>query len=171
VLLYNNWKEQRIGRQLPIHEPTAKLIIAQQKGVRERFPDRPPSQLVLLPSLQMNLRGDRSIDSNHLSGMHREWVESLPDFVLDDGTVFDKEKIFRTSRRSSKVTASAVGCASCPQPSKPSSSTPASPSSADLGMTCRATWSRPMAPAMVSSPYPYFWPMRASVMSQPSRRR
>ncbi|MEV8529879.1 site-specific integrase [Streptomyces sp. NPDC052000] len=101
VLLYNNWKEQRIGRQLPIHEPTAKLIIAQQKRVRERFPDRPQSQLVLLPSQNLNLRGDRSIDSNHLSGMHREWVESLPDFVLDDGTVFDKEKIFPYAYRHS----------------------------------------------------------------------
>ncbi|MEJ8652669.1 hypothetical protein WKI65_32540 [Streptomyces sp. MS1.AVA.3] len=28
VLLYNNWKEQRIGRQPPIHEPTAGLITA-----------------------------------------------------------------------------------------------------------------------------------------------
>ncbi|WP_381805699.1 tyrosine-type recombinase/integrase [Streptomyces niveus] len=94
VLLYNNWKEQRIGRQLPIHEPTAKLITEQQKRVRERFPDRPPSSLVLLPAQNLNLRGDRSVDSNHLSAMHREWVEKLPDFVLDDGTVFDKEKIF-----------------------------------------------------------------------------
>ncbi|MGA4844728.1 tyrosine-type recombinase/integrase [Streptomyces sp. G45] len=101
VLLYNNWKEQRIGRQLPIHEPTAELIIAQQKRVRERFPDRPPSQLVLLPALNLNLRGDRSIDANHLSGMHREWVETLPDFLLDDGTVFDKEKIFPYAYRHS----------------------------------------------------------------------
>lgn len=83
VLLYNNWKEQRIGRQLPIHEPTAKLIIAQQQRVRERFPDQTPSKLVLLPSQVLNLRGDRSIDANHLSAMHREWVETLPDFVLD----------------------------------------------------------------------------------------
>ncbi|OXY86781.1 transposase [Streptomyces diastatochromogenes] len=33
--------------------------------------------------------------------MHREWVESLPDFVLDDGTVFDKEKIFPYAYRHS----------------------------------------------------------------------
>ncbi|MFJ7209863.1 tyrosine-type recombinase/integrase [Streptomyces sp. NPDC098789] len=101
VLLYTNWKEQRIGRQLPIHEPTAKLIIAQQKRVRARFPDRTPSKLVLLPTQNLNLRGERSIDSNHLSAMHREWVESLPDFVLDDGTVFDKEKIFPYAYRHS----------------------------------------------------------------------
>ncbi|MFE7268458.1 tyrosine-type recombinase/integrase [Streptomyces sp. NPDC057592] len=101
VLLYNNWKEQRIGRQLPIHEPTAKLITEQQKRVRERFPDRPPSSLVLLPAQNLNLLGDRSVDANHLSGMHREWVEKLPDFVLDDGTVFDKEKIFPYTYRHS----------------------------------------------------------------------
>ncbi|MCL7430365.1 hypothetical protein [Streptomyces sp. YS415] len=57
VLLYNNWKEQRIGRQLPIHEPTAKLIIAQQKRVRARFPDRTPSKLVLLPTQPEPARG------------------------------------------------------------------------------------------------------------------
>ncbi|MGW1620515.1 tyrosine-type recombinase/integrase [Streptomyces sp. NPDC002172] len=101
VLVYNNWKEQRIGRQLPIHEPTAQLIIEQQKRVRERFPDRPPSALVLLPAQNLNLCGDRSVDSNHLSAMHREWVEKLPDFVLDDGTVFDKEKIFPYAYRHS----------------------------------------------------------------------
>ncbi|MBW8800177.1 MAG: site-specific integrase [Streptomyces sp.] len=101
VLLYNNWKEQRIGRQLPIHEPTAQLIIEQQKRVRERFPDRSPSALVLLPAQNLNLRGDRSVDANHLSAMHREWVEKLPDFVLDDGTVFDKEKIFPYAYRHS----------------------------------------------------------------------
>ncbi|MGW2104740.1 hypothetical protein ACWCPX_45270 [Streptomyces olivaceoviridis] len=33
--------------------------------------------------------------------MHREWVEKLPDFVLDDGTVFDKEKIFPYAYRHS----------------------------------------------------------------------
>ncbi|MET8831599.1 tyrosine-type recombinase/integrase [Streptomyces sp. NPDC004610] len=101
VLLYNNWKEQRVGRQLPIHEPTAKLITEQQKRVRERFPDRPPPSLVLLPAQNLNLRGDRSVDSNHLNAMHREWVEKLPDFVLDDGTVFDKEKVFPYTYRHS----------------------------------------------------------------------
>ncbi len=29
VLLCNNWKEQWIGRQLPLHEPTAQLITTQ----------------------------------------------------------------------------------------------------------------------------------------------
>ncbi|MFK8851698.1 tyrosine-type recombinase/integrase [Streptomyces sp. Ac-502] len=101
VLAYDNWKEQRLRRQMPIHEPTAKLILAQQERVRARFPDEPPSKLVLLPTQSLNLHGDRAVDSNHLSGMHRDWVEALPEFRLDDGTVFDKEKIFPYAYRNS----------------------------------------------------------------------
>lgn len=94
VLVYDNWKEQRQRRELPIHERTAKLILYQQERVRARFPDEPSSKLVLLPPRNLNLHGDRAIDSNHLSGMHRDWIDALPEFHLDDGTVFDKEKIF-----------------------------------------------------------------------------
>ncbi|MFE2868811.1 tyrosine-type recombinase/integrase [Embleya sp. NPDC059259] len=101
VLLYDNLKEQRIRRQLPIHEPTAKLILDQQERVRDRFPGQPPSKLVLLPTLVLNLRGDKAVNSTHLSALHREWVEALPEFRLDDGTVFDKEKIFPYAYRHS----------------------------------------------------------------------
>ncbi|MGW4784975.1 tyrosine-type recombinase/integrase [Streptomyces sp. NPDC004230] len=101
VLVYDNWKEQRQRRELPIHEPTAKLILAQQERVRARFPDEPPSKLVLLPTQNLNLHGDRAIDSNHLSGMHRDWIETLPEFRLGDDTVFDKLKIFPYAYRHS----------------------------------------------------------------------
>ncbi|MFE3455416.1 tyrosine-type recombinase/integrase [Nonomuraea sp. NPDC059194] len=101
VLIYDNFKEQRIRRELPIHEPTAVLIRAQQEHVRRRFPDRDAGTLVLLPVLVMNPRGDKSIGSNHLSNMHRDWVESLPEIRLDDGTVFDREKIFPYAYRHS----------------------------------------------------------------------
>ncbi|MCX4902510.1 hypothetical protein [Streptomyces sp. NBC_00892] len=37
-----------------------------------------PVRLRLSPTQNLNLRGDRSIDANHLSAQHREWVESLP---------------------------------------------------------------------------------------------
>ncbi|WP_190812989.1 site-specific integrase [Saccharopolyspora pogona] len=59
VLVYDNWKEQRVRREVPIHEPTAVLIRAQQERVRARFPDRPVSSLVLLPTAQMNLHGTK----------------------------------------------------------------------------------------------------------------
>ncbi|MFD3422060.1 tyrosine-type recombinase/integrase [Streptomyces decoyicus] len=94
VLLYNNWKEERIGRELPVHEATAALIRTQQERVRSRFPGQPASTLVLLPSGQLNLHGTKSYDSNYLSAQHREWVEAIPLLHLDDGTVFDREKVF-----------------------------------------------------------------------------
>ncbi|WP_252844899.1 site-specific integrase [Actinoallomurus purpureus] len=101
VLAYDNFKEQRIRRELPIHEPTAALIRAQQERVRGRYPDRDLRKLVLLPAVVMNPCGDKSIGSNHLSNMHREWVEGLPEIRLDDGTVFDTEKIFPYAYRHS----------------------------------------------------------------------
>ncbi|WP_369211748.1 tyrosine-type recombinase/integrase [Streptomyces flavofungini] len=101
VLLYSNWKEERIGRELPVHETTAALIRTQQDRVRSRFPGRPASKLVLLPSGQLNLHGTKSYDSNYLSAPHREWVEAMPELHLDDGTVFDKEKVFPYAYRHS----------------------------------------------------------------------
>lgn len=101
VLVYNNWKEQRIRRELPVHEPTARLIREQQERVRLLYPDRPLSKLALLPSSVMNQLGAKAIDANHFSGMHREWVTVLPEFHLDDGTVFDKEEIFPYAYRHS----------------------------------------------------------------------
>ncbi|MGV4989037.1 hypothetical protein ACVB8X_42080 [Streptomyces sp. NRAIS4] len=85
----------------PGHEPTAQLIRDQQERVRLLYPDRPPSKLALLPSSVMNQLGAKGIDSNHFSGMHREWVTALPEFRLDDGTVFDKEEIFPYAYRHS----------------------------------------------------------------------
>lgn len=101
VLQYSNWKEQRIGRELPIHESTAALIRAQQERVRSRFPSRPASSLVLLPTGQLNPHGTKAYDSNYLSAQHREWVEAMPDLYLDDGTLFDKEKVFPYTYRHS----------------------------------------------------------------------
>ncbi|WP_432137176.1 tyrosine-type recombinase/integrase [Streptomyces sp. bgisy154] len=101
VLVYDNLKEERIRRELPIHEPTAKLILDQQDRVRARFPGRPTAKLVLLPTTVLNLRGNKAVNSNHLSGQHREWVEALPEIRLDDGTAFDKEKIFPYAYRHS----------------------------------------------------------------------
>ncbi|MFD5564445.1 tyrosine-type recombinase/integrase [Kitasatospora griseola] len=101
VLVYSNWKEERIGRELPVHESTAALIRAQQERVRTRFPGRPASGLVLLPTGQQNPNGAKSYDSNYLSCQHRDWVEAIPDLHLDDGTVFDKEKVFPYAYRHS----------------------------------------------------------------------
>ncbi|MFJ7201619.1 MULTISPECIES: hypothetical protein [unclassified Streptomyces] len=45
VLLYDNWKEQRIGRQLPIHGPTAERHAAARSSIfRRPGQETPPSQ-------------------------------------------------------------------------------------------------------------------------------
>ncbi len=50
VLVYNNDKENRLARRLPIAEATAALIVAQKLRVRDRYPHTPVGELKLLPS-------------------------------------------------------------------------------------------------------------------------
>ncbi|MGY1455832.1 tyrosine-type recombinase/integrase [Streptomyces sp. SS8] len=94
VLLYNNSKKNRPRRELPLHESTAELIRTQQRAVRARFPNTPARELKLLPSPVRNPRGSKAITESALSGNTRIWANALPDITLDDGTVFDKAKIF-----------------------------------------------------------------------------
>ncbi|MEU8983082.1 site-specific integrase [Streptomyces sp. NPDC048309] len=103
VLLYDNHKELRLRRRLPIPEATAALIIAQQERVRARFPTTAPGRLVLLPSVVSNPEGTKAISD--VLAQHRDWVAALPDVALtmtvqEEGKpmakqlCFDKEKIF-----------------------------------------------------------------------------
>ncbi|MFF0392837.1 tyrosine-type recombinase/integrase [Kitasatospora sp. NPDC004615] len=94
VLIYDNRKEDRPRRELPLHESTAAVIRAQQKTVRTRFPDTPARDLKLLPSPIRNPRGEKAISESTLSTNTRIWVDALPEITLDNGTVFDKAKIF-----------------------------------------------------------------------------
>lgn len=50
VLLYDNHKNFRLGRRLPIGAATAGVITAQQERVRQRFRETPAAQLKLLPA-------------------------------------------------------------------------------------------------------------------------
>ncbi|MGW0916764.1 tyrosine-type recombinase/integrase [Streptomyces sp. NPDC002784] len=93
VLVYDNWKEQRMGRRLPIPRATAELITGQKKRVRERFPDALLAELKLLPSAVKNPHGKKAISDGGLTGRHREWVNSLPPLLLADGTEFDKSAV------------------------------------------------------------------------------
>ncbi len=61
VLVYDNAKAHRLGRRLPISEPTATVITGQQQRVRAQFPDTPPGQLKLLPAPRRNPDGRRPI--------------------------------------------------------------------------------------------------------------
>ena len=93
VLVYDNHKRHRRDRRLPISQATADLITAQQARVRERFPDTPLAELVLLPTPHANPAGRRPISGGLLDLRHRTWVDRLPAVRRDDGTEFDKSKI------------------------------------------------------------------------------
>ncbi|MDV8009634.1 hypothetical protein [Rhodococcus sp. IEGM 1318] len=45
VLVYDNIKENRLDRMLPITEPTAAVIVAQQERIRARYPNENPSMV------------------------------------------------------------------------------------------------------------------------------
>jgi integrase len=104
-LVYDNHKENREGRRLPIAAGTAAVITGQQERVRARFPGTPDSQLRLLPSGYRNPAGRRHISDNWITDCHRAWVDSLPEVAVPtavevDGKLvtqmlpFSKEKIF-----------------------------------------------------------------------------
>ena len=93
VLIYDNHKNARDGRRLPVTETTAKVITRQQEHVRRRFPDTPASRLVLLPSVIGNPDGSRPISVNSLIQRHHDWISRMPPLILADGREFDMAKI------------------------------------------------------------------------------
>ncbi|MFI5783747.1 site-specific integrase [Nocardia sp. NPDC051570] len=105
LLVFDNWKNNRPGRRLPIQLGTAALVEGQQQRVRTRFPNEPVSALKLLPTSARNPHGRRAISDEWVSERHRGWVNSLPDVLVPlavevDGALvtkmlpFDKRKIF-----------------------------------------------------------------------------
>lgn len=93
VLVYDNHKNARLGRRLPISQATAKLIVDQKQRVRAGFPDPPLAQLKLLPAAYANPHGRRAITENQLGARHRAWIDALPALLRADGTEYDKTKI------------------------------------------------------------------------------
>lgn len=93
VLVYDNHKRDRRERRLPISQATATVITTQQQRVRERFPDTPLAELVLLPSPHANPTGAKSLSGGLLDLRHRDWVDQLPVLRREDGTEFDRAKI------------------------------------------------------------------------------
>ena len=93
VLVYDNHKRDRRERRLPISQPTAEVITTQQARVRDRFPNTPPAELVLLPTPHANPTGRKPISSGLLDLRHRTWVDQLPMLRGEDGTEFDKTRI------------------------------------------------------------------------------
>lgn len=103
VLVYNNHKRDRRERRLPISQATAVVITAQQRRVRERFPDTPLAALVLLPTPHANPTGAKPISGGLLDLRHRTWVDQLPVLRLNDGGEFDKSKIVPHAYRDTYV--------------------------------------------------------------------
>ncbi|MFI5659050.1 tyrosine-type recombinase/integrase [Streptomyces sp. NPDC051684] len=110
VLVYDNSKNYRLGRRLPISKVTAAVISDQQERVRERFPNTPVRKLRLLPSRVANPEGSKPIGT--IGDAHRTWVDALPDIMMPvvvevDGQPatkmlpFDKAKIFPYAYRHS----------------------------------------------------------------------
>ncbi|WP_298345915.1 site-specific integrase [Ferrimicrobium sp.] len=93
VLVFDNHKANRLGRRLPIGEPTAQVIVVQQQRVRSRFPDTPLGELKLLPTDRRNPDGRRAITAFTLGFAHREWVSRLPVLRRNDGTEFDQRRV------------------------------------------------------------------------------
>jgi integrase len=83
VLVYDNHKNARLGRRLPIAQTTADLII----------PETPLAQLKLLPAAYANPHGRRAISESQLGARHRAWIDSLPPLLRADGTEYDKTRI------------------------------------------------------------------------------
>ena len=93
VLVYDNHKNARPGRRLPIGQATADLINGQKARVRARFPATAPAQLKLLPAAYANPDGRRAISENQLCERHRAWVAALPPLLRADGSEYDKTRV------------------------------------------------------------------------------
>jgi len=93
VLVYENHKENRLSRRLPVAEATAQVIIAQQRRVRDRFPGQPVGKLALLPTTRANREGGKPVPLSSFDKAHREWVASLPVLRTSDGREFDKARV------------------------------------------------------------------------------
>jgi hypothetical protein len=93
VLVFTDYKRNRLGRRLPIADSTVELIRAQQRRARDRFPDTAEAGLVLLPASTSNAYGTRSIKATVLTNFHREWVDSLGVFPLADASDYPPSRI------------------------------------------------------------------------------
>ena len=92
VLVYDDLKNNRRGRRLPIPATTAETIRAQQHRARARYPAAPAAALKLLPSGSANRDGSRPMTAPALSTAHRAWVDTLT-LLLPDGSPYDKDRV------------------------------------------------------------------------------
>ncbi|MFF8604082.1 tyrosine-type recombinase/integrase [Streptomyces sp. NPDC015232] len=101
VLVYTDFKNNRIGCRLPIPDSTAEIIVRQKKAIRARFPDTELSKLVLFPRPRQNSEGTQPFRMQHIGNVHRRWVNAMPPLLLADGTEFPKLEVVPYSYRHS----------------------------------------------------------------------
>lgn len=111
VLMWTNFKANRFGRRLPIHDSTAAVIQAQQTAVLARYPDTPRAELKLFPRERDNPDGRFSITAGTYYQRHKRWLLTFPEvhgavsdaadrtptsktaFIDDSGQPFDTARI------------------------------------------------------------------------------
>ncbi|MEU3023551.1 site-specific integrase [Nocardiopsis alba] len=93
ALIYEDFKQNRKNRRLPITDATAELIQTQQRSVPPRFPDTDREDLVLLPAFSRNPHGTKPIPQNSFTDAHRIWVLGLEALTNDDGTDFARKDV------------------------------------------------------------------------------
>ncbi|MDF3313594.1 site-specific integrase [Rhodococcus sp. T2V] len=101
ALIYTDFKNNRVGRRLPIGDATAELLIEHKQRVRDRFPDTPLAELALLPRATRNRAGTQPIHDDTLASAHRRWVDDLEALHRPDGSEFDKSAVFLYAYRHS----------------------------------------------------------------------
>lgn len=101
VLIYTDFKNNRVGRRLAISDATATAIIEHQRHVCERFPDTQLADLALLPRPKLNPDGTQPISDDTLAAAHRRWVDELAPLQRPDGSDFDKSAVFLYAYRHS----------------------------------------------------------------------
>jgi integrase len=93
VLIYQDFKNNRIGCRLPIGDSTAALITEQKGRVRERYPSTPGGELALFPNPNFNPDGTKPYRGMFLQQLHREWLDTMPALLNPDGTEYSKGEI------------------------------------------------------------------------------
>jgi integrase len=90
VLIYDDAKNNRPGRRLPVSEATAAVITAQKAFVRARYPDAQVGKLALFPGDKGNRDGAKPIRSGTYSHAHRIFADAIAHLLLDaDGQQID----------------------------------------------------------------------------------
>ena len=109
VLIYDNSKNYRLGRRLPIAKATAAVITDQQERVRERFPDTPTASSsccrVRWPTPRERSRSVRSATPTErgstLARHHDAGRRRVDGQLVTKLLPFDKSKIFPYAYRHS----------------------------------------------------------------------